>query len=770
MAFWQLYYTSCRDGMLGQPGFQFAAVTPGVPPATMSAVEDLTVYRPPRSMPADPAPGQLDQYPVAFMHQPDVAGHSITAQVSYLGRDFSQRPGNYFAHALVAGSAADFGGLLAVELWQAPCWQTRKDADRELVALISPPAPGCLNPASVAEFLARQDARLWPALLSATTRAMAGGRPVLLVGTDTAACANWIAAACYGLGDQFARRLSFTTYSHKPDREPHHLIGVRPEQADALDPGAFQVFDPTVGGLAGPVYPLAELLARSAPANAGALWKLAAELAPDRPDGFSQWYPSVAAAAALTETPLVTADQEAALAWLATAELVPQAVRVSLKLLSRPPDSWPACLLIEVLAAARRLESSVLLERAEVTLVGLACERLTLGKPPPDAVRLDTALARQTAVERCVRLLGGLLPPAQAVELLTWAATAQLSLPAESLLAYGEHDLALNTDSRVLDRLLGGWPDLRAGFVRQLATAPEAASQLLGSSAALSYRDLAGHRELAELWLLAGRDRGELGSIEALGRIRSLRAAGHEADAGLLSRLWPDGCPVTDLRALLKLSAEADPEGSRGWQDWLVAAVSGVLTSGSGHDRLRLAATLERYPELTSRLPPTLAGVAAGWSALALVRSERPVLARIYRAYPLADREAQRWLRAETCDLLGQVEDLGSALVGCPPGIRRTFCARAAGQLRDPRQADGVPGIPKFARLAGEQVLAARIFLAMARLRDRGNDVGADDLAETLGWVTTWPRSWLRDLRSELGENAAAFNDWLSVRKRRKRC
>ncbi len=137
MAFWQLHYTSCRDGLLGQPGFQFAAVTPGVAPEIRSAVEDLTTYRPPQSMPVDPAPDQLGQYPVALIHQPGVAGRSITAQVSYLGRDFSNRPGNYFAHTLVAGSAADFGGLLPIELWEAPCWRRQASANRELPPLAS---------------------------------------------------------------------------------------------------------------------------------------------------------------------------------------------------------------------------------------------------------------------------------------------------------------------------------------------------------------------------------------------------------------------------------------------------------------------------------------------------------------------------------------------------------------------------------------------------------------------------------------------------------
>jgi GTPase-associated protein 1, N-terminal domain type 2/GTPase-associated protein 1, middle domain len=268
MVFRQLYYTSCEHGLLGYGGFQFNAVTPGVPPTVLRAVEDMT-YEPPRSMPGDPRPDQLAGYPVAFSHTPDGAG-TITARVVFTGADYSGRPGNYFAHALVSDSAQDFGPVLPVELWDAPFWREKPVQARELPPLPGPPPRGRLDRASIGEFVAGADGRVLPVLLSAVGQAMAGGRPVLLAGPDAANNVRWIAAICYLLGDRLARRLSFTTYSHRPAYSRHHLIGVLAGGDTVPADETFHVYDTATGRLpAVPVHPLADLLARAGINQAG---------------------------------------------------------------------------------------------------------------------------------------------------------------------------------------------------------------------------------------------------------------------------------------------------------------------------------------------------------------------------------------------------------------------------------------------------------------------------------------------------------------------
>ncbi|HSR22603.1 MAG TPA: hypothetical protein VLW53_03565, partial [Candidatus Eisenbacteria bacterium] len=105
MAFQQLYYTSCENGLGGYGGYQFNAITPGVPAAVMREVEDRTVYEPPGWLLADPCPDEPEAYPVAFSHgTSEATGVAITAQVVFTGTDYSGRPGNYFAHVLVTGT------------------------------------------------------------------------------------------------------------------------------------------------------------------------------------------------------------------------------------------------------------------------------------------------------------------------------------------------------------------------------------------------------------------------------------------------------------------------------------------------------------------------------------------------------------------------------------------------------------------------------------------------------------------------------------------
>ena len=105
MAFQQLHYTSCEHGLSGYSGFQFNAVTPGISPVVMREVEDRTVYEPPGWLVASPRPEQPSAYPVAFCYgTSDATGAVITAQAVFAGTDYSGRPGNYFAHALVTAT------------------------------------------------------------------------------------------------------------------------------------------------------------------------------------------------------------------------------------------------------------------------------------------------------------------------------------------------------------------------------------------------------------------------------------------------------------------------------------------------------------------------------------------------------------------------------------------------------------------------------------------------------------------------------------------
>jgi hypothetical protein len=66
----QLYYTSCETGLSGFAGFQFNAVTPGIPPDVLRTVESLTSYKPPRWLGARPTPEERRVPGQPRVHQP----------------------------------------------------------------------------------------------------------------------------------------------------------------------------------------------------------------------------------------------------------------------------------------------------------------------------------------------------------------------------------------------------------------------------------------------------------------------------------------------------------------------------------------------------------------------------------------------------------------------------------------------------------------------------------------------------------------------------
>ncbi|MCW2919068.1 MAG: hypothetical protein JWN52_7136, partial [Actinomycetia bacterium] len=412
MGFQQLYYTSCTNGLAGYGGYQFNAATPGVSPVVMREVENRTVYEPPRGLPAEPRPEELADYPVAFSYTTGGAtGAAVTAHVVFVGADYSGRPGNYFAHVLVTDSPeADFGPLLPAELWGAALWRREPVERRELPELSGPPPRGPIDRAGTQAFLdARAADGVLPALLSAVDRAMTGDRAVLLAGHDAAENAWWIAAISYLLGDRLARRLSFTTYSHRPGYSGHHVVGVvnEPGSAPAGADLGFHLFDVAAGRLPDGlgVHPLAELLTRVGVMSSAALWQQAAALATGAETDFTGWYPPVAAAAALLGVEPTVTDVDLIAGWLATADRPPgRHADVVLGVVLARPDDLGDARLRELLDLAVRLSAGGRVERIERLLIDRALGRLGRGEPAEPA-RLSTPGNRAAAARRCRELL-----------------------------------------------------------------------------------------------------------------------------------------------------------------------------------------------------------------------------------------------------------------------------------------------------------------------------------------------------------------------------
>lgn len=350
MGFAQLYYTSCESGLSDFAGFQFNAATPGVPLQVLREVEALTSYEPPRSLGYRPSSAEIAACPVNLVYRCEPT--TVLANVVFVGLDFSQRLGNYFAHALVGQTGADrFDRILPIELWGSPIWAGEPIAGRELPvlptlpnlphdelpdrsALPKDPTPTShlISRAGVDRFLATNDRpdELTDLVTAAESAVLKHGRSIVIIEADSTAAAYWIAAISFLLPPSVARRMSFATYRHRPEYSSAHVVATLPESDFDLDESSFHsyvVFDSGSGRISEvPPDPAADLLVGAGAEGADRLWKRAATLVDDHTAELievtgitlAECYPLLVTAALLEGLEVTAPDLDALAEWLET--------------------------------------------------------------------------------------------------------------------------------------------------------------------------------------------------------------------------------------------------------------------------------------------------------------------------------------------------------------------------------------------------------------------------------------------------------------------
>ena len=788
MAFQQLYYTSCENGLGGYGGYQFNAITPGVSAAVMREVEDRTVYEPPGWLLADPCPDEPEAYPVAFSYgTSEATGAAITAQVVFSGTDYSGRPGNYFAHALVTGTPEqDFGALLPVELWGAELWHTSPVDGAELPPLPGPPPPGAVDRPGVQAFLdARGADGVLPGLLTAVGRAMAGDRPVLVVSHDVSENIWWIAAISYLLGEHLGHRMTFTTYSHRPGYSRYHLTGILPETLPPSADSSFQLFDLTASDLtvlnptvldptvldptvsdpaAGPapgggVHPLAAILAGTGVMAAPGLWQQAMVFASGAEESLDDWLAPVAAAAGLLGRELSPAETDAVAGWLlgAAGWMPAQLADVVLGVALAQPDGTLADQrLLDLLDLAWRLPAPARVERLELLLAGRAVTHLARGEAAVP-VRLTSAAADAARVQAAQILAAA--TPATALAVLEWAAASEVALPEAELERYGRTRLDPGTPEPELTGIVSRSPAALRGLIDRLAgEPPEVAEALLAGPAGDHIRrsDLADYPVLTELWLLESAARGGLAPLDAFDEIADVRARAQRSprvDAALLGRLWPDGCPPEQIAELL--SAVTGEEPAPGVLDWLVTEIGTVARGAMNDGSLRLAQALAGHPVL-GMLPEgdarIMRNAARVEPLLRRARSAGPqgdvaVFAELFAAYLDVDDDTRSLLDQYLPPLLSEADPLGGALDGCPDGLAAAFCRELGARLAPP----------------ADVALARRVFVAMTDPDVLDEPALTERLPAAFERVRGWRRRDLGALARALADDeelARLFQAW----------
>jgi hypothetical protein len=762
VAFQQLYYTSCEHGLSGYSGYQFNAVTPGVPPALLREVEERTVYEPPRWLTGQDA-DDPEAYPVALSYTiSEVTGAAVTANVVFAGSDYSGRRGNYFAHALATGAPEqDFGALLPAELWGSPLWRTTPVAGTDLPELPAPLSPGIIDRPGAQAFLdAREAGRILPELLSAVGRAMAGERPVLMVTQDVTENAWWIAAISYLLGERLARQMTFTTYSHRPGYARYHLTGTLPG-AMLPETSGFQIFDLATGHTPREaVDPLAATLAGAGVLKAAGLWRQAAAFAAGSETRLDDWLGPVTVAAGLLGGQLSAAQADVVARWLAGAAgwLPPELAGIGLSVaLSQQEVTLTDELLRGLLDLARRLPAAQRAEELERLLAVRAVVRITRDQPavPVAFASPAVAAARNLAIQSLDDAT-----PAQAVAIVRWTAASGVTLPEERLRHYGRTRLGPEIPGADMAAAVRCHPAIRRGLLERLAgETPAVTRRVLGGPAGthLGREDLAGHPELTELWLLESVAGGRTQPMRAFDEIVDIRDAAGQSprmDAALLHLLWPRGCPPADLAELLGTLTAPPASDVIGW-------FAAELAAAAAHARasdpwLRLAQALSGHPVL-DLLPEQESGqVRNAMRAVLLVRRlradgpHRPAgaFAELFGEYTAADHGTQEMLEREVPVLLAGARPLAAALRDCPRGLAAAFCQPLGDWLAADRADTG---------------LAREVFMA-------GHDPAVLDQPALSGQLMTafervrqWSRRDLSVLAQSMGDDMAlaqSFRGW----------
>ncbi|KOG68959.1 GTPase-associated protein 1-related protein [Streptomyces flaveolus] len=246
MSLAQFHYTSAPPGPDGS-GFRFTAVSPGVPAALLREAEQLIGYEPPRDLPDRPDSEQLRSFPRSLSCTELSDGGLLLCRSVYTGADYSGRWGNFHAHAvhLPPGTRLP-DGALPITAWESPRWAdaTPPGGRPEPIDRFEP--SGLLRRDGLVAFARSRADRL--AAFFADLRTLADGgdaRQIVLVERDSADVAQWIALACTVLPREQAHRLTFTTYTRRPQQARQQIVGALPSSDPVGHDHRFRVHDGT---------------------------------------------------------------------------------------------------------------------------------------------------------------------------------------------------------------------------------------------------------------------------------------------------------------------------------------------------------------------------------------------------------------------------------------------------------------------------------------------------------------------------------------------
>lgn len=255
MSLAQVHYTSAAPGDEGAAG-RFTAVGPGVSGALLAEIEPLVRYELPEGVPDRPSDGELRSLPQAFTYAALSDGSRLVSRSAPV-RDTGGGTGagvRFHAHAVHLPPGVPLpGDRLPVEAWRSPHWVAATPGGAIPDPLALPPGATAVSE-GLDDFAVSRGP--WLAAVLADLRrasdAEAAGRPVVLVERQCADVARWLGLASVTLPRESAERLTFTTYTRRPESSKARVAGVLPEDAEAARAAGLRVHvcagQPPAGG------------------------------------------------------------------------------------------------------------------------------------------------------------------------------------------------------------------------------------------------------------------------------------------------------------------------------------------------------------------------------------------------------------------------------------------------------------------------------------------------------------------------------------------
>ncbi|MBT2901551.1 GTPase-associated protein 1-related protein, partial [Streptomyces sp. McG3] len=255
MSLAQVHYTSAAPGDEGTAG-RFSAVGPGVSGALLAEIEPLLRYELPGGVPGRPSDDELRSLPQAFGYFVLSDGSRLVARAAPVRDTGGTGSGvRFHAHAVHLPPGVPLpGDRLPVEAWRSPHWVAVTPGGPVPDPLTLPPGPAAVSE-GLDDFAVSRGpwlAAVLADLRRASDAEASGGRPVVLVERQCADVARWLGLASVTLPRESAERLTFTTYTRRPESSASRVVGVLPEDAAAARAAGLRVHEcagpPPAGG------------------------------------------------------------------------------------------------------------------------------------------------------------------------------------------------------------------------------------------------------------------------------------------------------------------------------------------------------------------------------------------------------------------------------------------------------------------------------------------------------------------------------------------